>query len=99
MAVVFAWPDPSLEFEIDGSRGQTNHVIVAGESTRNFDFSDSTTIALAPGGRVIIDELRSNGASVVLADVNEPAGREQAKRLHASFVAADLSQRAGCRRP
>lgn len=66
MAVVFAWPEPTLEFQIDGTRGATDAVIVAGQFTRNFEFSDSTTIALAPGGRVMIDELRSNGASVVL---------------------------------
>jgi 3-hydroxybutyrate dehydrogenase len=48
-------------------------------------------------GLACAERLAREGASVVLADVNEPAGREQAKRLHASFVAADLSQRAGCR--
>jgi 3-hydroxybutyrate dehydrogenase len=34
---------------------------------------------------------------VVLADVNEKAGLEHARRLQGSFVAADLSTRQGCR--
>jgi 3-hydroxybutyrate dehydrogenase len=34
---------------------------------------------------------------VVLADVNEKAGAEHAKRLGGTFVAADLTTRSGCR--
>jgi 3-hydroxybutyrate dehydrogenase len=35
---------------------------------------------------------------VVLADVNETAGKEHAKRLGGTFVTADLTTRDGCRR-
>ena len=50
-------------------------------------------IGLACAGRLAAD-----GMTVVLADLNEKAGAEHAKRLGGSFVAADLGTREGCRR-
>ncbi len=41
--------------------------------------------------------LAAEGMKVVLADVNEKAGTEHARRLGGTFVAADLSSRSGCR--
>jgi len=48
-------------------------------------------------GLACAERLAADGARVVLADVNENAGSEQARRIGATFVAADLSRRAGCR--
>lgn len=48
-------------------------------------------------GLACAERLAREGASVVLADVNEQAGAEQARRLGATFIAADLSQREGCK--
>lgn len=48
-------------------------------------------------GLACAERLAREGARVVMADVNEAAGRETARRLDASFVLADLSARAGCR--
>ncbi len=50
-------------------------------------------IGLAMGERFARD-----GCAVVLADVNEDAGRSHASRLNATFIAADLSRREGCKR-
>ncbi|MEX2199025.1 MAG: 3-hydroxybutyrate dehydrogenase [Burkholderiales bacterium] len=49
-------------------------------------------------GLACAERLAADGMQVVLADVNENAGAEHAKRLGGSFVAADLSARDGCRR-
>jgi len=49
-------------------------------------------------GLACAERLSAEGASVVLADVNEKAGAEHAARLGGRFVAADLAQRAGCRK-
>ena len=48
-------------------------------------------------GLACAERLAADGMKVVLADLNEKAGVEHAKRLGGSFVAADLSSRAGCR--
>ncbi len=49
-------------------------------------------------GLACAERLAADGMKVVLADVNEKAGAEHAKRLGGTFVAADLSARDGCRR-
>jgi 3-hydroxybutyrate dehydrogenase len=48
-------------------------------------------------GLACAERLAADGMKVVLADVNEAAGREQAARLKATFVAANLTERQGCR--
>ena len=48
-------------------------------------------------GLACAERLAADGAKVVLADMNENAVAEQAKRLGGTHVAADLTQRAGCR--
>ena len=59
-------------------------------------------IALVTGaasgiGLACAERLAADGMQVVLADVNEKAGAEHAKRLGGLFVAADLTSRNGCR--
>jgi 3-hydroxybutyrate dehydrogenase len=49
-------------------------------------------------GLACAERLARDGCAVVLADVNERAGSEHAKQLNGSFVAADLSQREGCKK-
>jgi len=49
-------------------------------------------------GLACAERLAAEGMRVVLADVNEKAGAQHAKRLGGTFVAADLSARAGCRK-
>jgi len=49
-------------------------------------------------GLACAERLAAEGARVVLADVNEKAGAEHAKRIGGRFVAADLTQRVSCRR-
>jgi 3-hydroxybutyrate dehydrogenase len=49
-------------------------------------------------GLACAERLAADGMSVVLADVNEKAGAEHAKRLGGTFVAADLVTRVGCRK-
>ena len=49
-------------------------------------------------GLACAERLAADGMTVVLADINEQAGREQAKRLSGDFVASDLSRREDCRR-
>jgi len=49
-------------------------------------------------GLACAERLAADGMKVVLADVNEKAGAEHAKRLGGTFVAADLTQRDGCRK-
>jgi 3-hydroxybutyrate dehydrogenase len=48
-------------------------------------------------GLACAERLAADGMKVVLADVNEKAGAEHAKRLGGLFVAADLTSRKGCR--
>jgi 3-hydroxybutyrate dehydrogenase len=48
-------------------------------------------------GLACAERLAADGCIVVLADVNDQAGLEQSKRIGASFVAADLSRREGCK--
>jgi 3-hydroxybutyrate dehydrogenase len=48
-------------------------------------------------GLACAERLAADGMKVVLADVNEKAGTEHARRLAADFVAADLTQRSGCK--
>lgn len=48
-------------------------------------------------GLACAERLAADGMKVVLADLNEKAGAEHAKRLGGTFVAADLATRGGCR--
>lgn len=48
-------------------------------------------------GLACAERLAAEGANVVLADVNEQAGAEHAKRIGGRFVAADLARREGCK--
>jgi len=48
-------------------------------------------------GLACAERLAKDGCTVVLADVNEQAGSQAAKKLNATFVAADLTKRQGCR--
>ncbi len=48
-------------------------------------------------GLACAERLASDGCAVVIADVNEVAGREHASRLKGMFVKADLTQRPGCK--
>ena len=48
-------------------------------------------------GLACAERLAADGMQVVLADVNEKAGTEHAKRLGGTFVAGDLTSRSGCR--
>jgi 3-hydroxybutyrate dehydrogenase len=49
-------------------------------------------------GLACAERLAADGMTVVLADLNEKAGTEHAKRLGGTFVAADLGKRDGCRK-
>jgi ferric-dicitrate binding protein FerR (iron transport regulator) len=66
LAVVIAWPDGTLEFSVDGVEAHARETIVASEYTRMLEFSDQSTIELEPSSSMMIAELRSTGASVVL---------------------------------
>ena len=48
-------------------------------------------------GLACAERLAADGARVVLADMNEKAGQDHARRLSGDFIHADLSQRAGCK--
>ena len=48
-------------------------------------------------GLACAERLAKDGCAVVLADVNEASGKEHARRLNGTFMAADLTQRQGCR--
>ena len=48
-------------------------------------------------GLACAERFANDGMRVVLADVNEAAGRQQAQRLKGDFLSADLSQQSGCR--
>jgi transmembrane sensor len=67
-AVMFSMSnDPALEFEVDGVElASSNSRIVSDDASRSLSFSDSTNIELAPGSSMFVDDLRSNGANVVL---------------------------------
>lgn len=67
-AVLFALPnDELLQFEVDGvAPVARDNRISADEHTRTLTFSDSTNIELSPGSSMFVEDLRSNGASVVL---------------------------------
>jgi 3-hydroxybutyrate dehydrogenase len=59
-------------------------------------------IALVTGGASGIglacaERFARDGCTVVIADLNEKAGTEHARRLNGSFIAADLSRREGCK--
>ena len=49
-------------------------------------------------GLACAERFARDGCAVVIADLNEKAGVEHAKRLGGHFVAADLSRRDGCRK-
>jgi len=49
-------------------------------------------------GLACAERLSADGMKVVLADLNQKAGSENAKRLGGTFVAADLGTRDGCRK-
>jgi len=62
-----------------------------------------TRVALVTGaasgiGLACAERFASDGCAVVLADLNEQAGAEHARRLGGHFVSADLSTHEGCRR-
>jgi transmembrane sensor len=65
---VFALPsNDALEFEVDGVElASSDSRIVSDDEARTLSFSDSTNIELAPGSSMFVDDLRSNGANVVL---------------------------------
>ena len=61
-----------------------------------------TRIAIVTGaasgiGLACAERLAADGMKVVLADMNEKAGAEHAKRLSGEFVFSDLSKRDGCK--
>jgi 3-hydroxybutyrate dehydrogenase len=63
----------------------------------------SAKVAIVTGaasgiGLACAERLAADGMTVVLADLNEKAGAEHARRLGGTFVAADLTQREGCRK-
>lgn len=67
-AVIFTLSnDPALEFEVDGVElASSDSRILSGAEPRMLSFSDSTSIELAAGSSMFVDDLRSNGANVVL---------------------------------
>jgi len=48
-------------------------------------------------GLACAERLAADGMQVVIADVNEKAGNEHAKRLAGTFVLSDLTKRPGCK--
>ena len=59
-------------------------------------------IAIVTGGASGIglacaERLAADGMTVVIADMNEKAGAEHAKRLAGDFIFGDLSKRSGCK--
>ena len=62
----------------------------------------SRKIAIVTGGASGIglacaERLAADGMTVVIADMNEKAGTEHAKRLAGDFISSDLIQRKGCK--
>lgn len=55
-----------LEFQIDGAELHAQQRILAGDQARLLAVSDGTHLELARHGSLYIDEIRSNGATVVL---------------------------------
>lgn len=49
-------------------------------------------------GLACAERLAAEGMTVVLADVNEKAGAEHARRLSGDFIFSDLTKKSGCRR-
>jgi 3-hydroxybutyrate dehydrogenase len=63
----------------------------------------STRVAIVTGaasgiGRATAEALARQGSQVVIADLNPEAGQAAAAAIGGQFVAADLAQRADCRR-
>ena len=56
----------ALEFRLDGGLLAANQSIDADDRARSLSVSDSTSIELAPHGRMYLEEIRANGATVVL---------------------------------
>ena len=59
-------------------------------------------VALITGGASGIglacaERLAADGMRVVIADVNEKAGTEHAKRLAGTFISSDLTKKSGCK--
>jgi len=48
-------------------------------------------------GLACAERLAADGMKVVIADMNEKAGSEHAKRLAGDFISSDLSKRSGCK--
>ena len=48
-------------------------------------------------GLACAERFAADGMKVVLADMNEKAGREHATRLGGSFVLSDLSRKENCK--
>ena len=48
-------------------------------------------------GLAVSQSLAKDGAVVVMADVNEAKLKEEAQKINASYIAADLSKREGCK--
>ncbi|WGE68863.1 SDR family NAD(P)-dependent oxidoreductase [Actinobacillus equuli subsp. haemolyticus] len=62
----------------------------------------NSKVALVTGaasgiGLAISQTLANEGAKVLMVDVNEALLKEQAEKINASFVVADLSKREGCK--
>lgn len=49
-------------------------------------------------GLACAERLAADGMTVVLADVNEKAGAEHARRLSGDFIFSDLTKKSGCQR-
>ncbi|MBC7803325.1 MAG: 3-hydroxybutyrate dehydrogenase [Candidatus Parcubacteria bacterium] len=64
--------------------------------------SEAKKVAIVTGGASGIglacaERLAADGMQVVIADMNEKAGTEQASRLRCEFVSGNLSEKNGCR--
>lgn len=55
-----------LEFQLDGAELSAKQMVLTGEQSRLLAVSDNTRIELAPHGSMYVEEIRSNGATVVL---------------------------------
>jgi ferric-dicitrate binding protein FerR (iron transport regulator) len=61
-----AAPVASLAFELDGAPLEAKAEVVADARPRRIAVSDGTRLELAAGGRMVIDTIRSSGATVTL---------------------------------